>query len=156
MLIGAADWCLRSDVVTNSRVQGSTGRDGMDLVNCRRVLIEDSRIEGSDDGLCFKTQADAGLGRYIAADVLVRRCYISSECCNAIQFGSRTEVDMRNFTFKVLGLRHRFGPPLTSISAPRHPSCARASTLSRTTSHIYLSPAPPCTRRGPCSTWRPC
>jgi polygalacturonase len=76
-------------------IDGKTGRDGFDLVNCRNVLIEDSRIEGSDDGLCFKTQADQGLGPWKAANVVVRRCYLSSECCNAIQFGSRTEVAMK-------------------------------------------------------------
>ena len=61
-------WCTAlhnsSDVlVSRLFVDGRFGRDGMDLVNCRRVTIEDSRIEGSDDGLCFKTIADNGLGR---------------------------------------------------------------------------------------------
>ena len=86
--------------VQNLFVDGSKGRDGIDFVNCRDVLVEGSRIEGSDDGLCFKTQADSGLGAYPAADVLVRDSSISSECCNAIMFGSRTEVDMSNFTFR--------------------------------------------------------
>ena len=80
-------------------IDGSKGRDGMDLVNCRDVLIEDSRIDGSDDGLCFKTQADTGLSAWQARDVVVRNAQISSQCCNAIMFGSRTEVDMHNFTF---------------------------------------------------------
>ena len=73
-------------------IDGKTGRDGLDLVNSRDILVEDSRIEGSDDGLCFKTQADDGLGAWPARNVTVRRSYLSSECCNAIQFGSRTEV----------------------------------------------------------------
>lgn len=81
-------------------IDGSKGRDGIDFVNSRDILIEDSRIEGSDDGLCFKTQADDGLGAWPASNVTVRRCYLSSECCNAIQFGSRTEVDMTGFSFE--------------------------------------------------------
>eukprot|EP00746_Dinoflagellata_sp_MGD_P158670 gnl/MRDRNA2_/MRDRNA2_86521_c1_seq3.p1 gnl/MRDRNA2_/MRDRNA2_86521_c1~~gnl/MRDRNA2_/MRDRNA2_86521_c1_seq3.p1 ORF type:complete len:496 (+),score=56.55 gnl/MRDRNA2_/MRDRNA2_86521_c1_seq3:75-1562(+) len=98
-------WCSvmhnASDVhVAGLFIDAKTGRDGLDLVNVQRVLIEDSRIEGSDDGLCFKTQADAGLGAFPSLDITVRRCYLSSECCNAIQFGSRTEVDMRNITFE--------------------------------------------------------
>ena len=75
-------------------IDGSKGRDGLDLVNSREILIENSRIEGSDDGLCFKTQADSGLSEWIAESVYVRDSYLSSHCCNAIQFGSRTEVDM--------------------------------------------------------------
>jgi polygalacturonase len=83
-------------------IDGKTGRDGLDLVNSRDILVEDSRIEGSDDGLCFKTQADDGLGAWPARNVTVRRSYLSSECCNAIQFGSRTEVDMSEFSFEDL------------------------------------------------------
>jgi polygalacturonase len=46
-------WCTAlhnaTDVyVSKVFVDGKFGRDGLDLVNCRRVLIEDSRIEGSD------------------------------------------------------------------------------------------------------------
>ena len=80
-------------------VDGRYGRDGMDLVNCRRVVVEDSRIEGSDDALCFKTISDNGLDMQPAHDVVVRRTNLLSTWCNAIQFGSATEVDMRNFTF---------------------------------------------------------
>lgn len=61
-------------------------------MNCRNVLVEDSRIEGSDDGLCFKSIARDGLARWPARDVVVRRCELYSTWCNAIQFGSATEV----------------------------------------------------------------
>ena len=44
-------------------VDGSRGRDGLDLVNCQDVLVEDARIEGSDDALCFKTITNNGLGQ---------------------------------------------------------------------------------------------
>ena len=123
--------------VSNLFIDGKTGPDGLDLVNSRDILIESSRIEGSDDGLCFvsmhqiiqilhsaarhptsvrcrlmpsvrcwdqKSQADAGLGAFPATNVTVRQSYLSSECCNAIMFGSRTEVDMSDFTFEDLVL----------------------------------------------------
>lgn len=97
-------WCTvlhnASDVhVSGLFVDGSGGRDGMDLVNCRRVLLEDSLIEGSDDALCFKTIKNNGLASFPSHDITVRRSRISSTWCNAIQFGSATEVDMSNFTF---------------------------------------------------------
>jgi beta-D-xylosidase 4 len=102
-------WCTAlhnaTDVhVSRLFVDGRTGRDGMDLVNCRRVLIEDSRIEGSDDALCFKTIIDnrggKSLAGWAAEDVVVRRTTLLSTWCNAVQFGSATELDMRNFSFR--------------------------------------------------------
>lgn len=98
-------WCTvlhNATDVTLSRVfiDGRAGRDGLDLVNCRRVLIEDSRIEGSDDALCFKTISNRGLGAHGARDVLVRNVDVGSVWCNAIQFGSATEVDIANVTFR--------------------------------------------------------
>jgi len=83
-------------------VDGSTGRDGLDLVNTRDVLIEDSRIEGSDDALCFKTIKNSGLHAYPSYRVTVRRSEIASTWCNAIQFGSATELSMSDFAFSDL------------------------------------------------------
>ena len=59
---------------------------------------------GADADRCWhqKSQADAGLGAFPATNVTVRQSYLSSECCNAIMFGSRTEVDMSDFTFEDL------------------------------------------------------
>jgi hypothetical protein len=90
-------WCTAlhnaTDVyVSELFIDGKYGRDGMDLVNCRRVLIEDSRIEGSDDGLCIKSVSAHGLETYPAAHMVVRRTELFSTWDNAIQFGSATEV----------------------------------------------------------------
>jgi hypothetical protein len=86
-------------LVTSVFVDGSTGRDGMDLVNCRDVVVEHSRVEGSDDALCLKSISNDGLGRFPSRDTVVRNCSVISTWDNAIQFGSATEVDMTNFTF---------------------------------------------------------
>ena len=100
-------WCAAMHNATRVHVSrvfvdGAAGRDGMDLVNCRDVVIEDSRVEGSDDGLCFKTISDGGLAAHPARDVVVRRTALFSTWCNALQFGSATEVDMTNFSFSDL------------------------------------------------------
>ena len=87
-------------------IDGGNGRDGLDCVNCRRVLVEDVRIEGSDDALCFKSISNDGLAGCPTRDVLVRNATISSTWDNAVQFGSATEVDMANFTFENV----RLGP----------------------------------------------
>ena len=103
-------WCMvfhnASDVsISRVFIDGAMGRDGIDLVNCRRVLIEDSVIEGSDDALCFKTIKNDGLGAWPSFNVLVRNTTISSTWCNAIQFGSATEVNLTNFTFRDVRIR---------------------------------------------------
>ena len=98
-------WCTvlhNASFVAVSRlfVDGFDGRDGLDMVNCRHVLVEDSRIEGSDDALCFKTISNDGLAAHPSFNVTVRRSMIASRWCNAIQFGSATEVDMHGFTIE--------------------------------------------------------
>ena len=70
-----------------------------------------------------KSQADAGLGAFPASNVTVRQSYLSSECCNAIMFGSRTEVDMSDFTFEdlILGSVRTslpLNPSLLGIASP--------------------------------------
>ena len=66
----------------------------------RRVTVQDARIEGSDDALCFKTIRNGGLAAYPSSAVTVRRSSIGSTWCNAIQFGSATELDMTGFAFE--------------------------------------------------------
>ena len=86
--------------VSNGFIDGSTGRDGLDLVNCRHVRIDDSRIEGSDDALCLKTINNGGLGRYPSHNITVVNTSIGSTWCNGIQLGSATEVDMYAYSFR--------------------------------------------------------
>eukprot|EP00936_MAST-01D_sp_MAST-1D-sp1_P002361 g2361.t1 len=119
-------WCTAMHNATNVNVMGvyidgSTGRDGLDLVNCRRVMVEDSRIEGSDDALCFKTITNDGLDRFPSHDVLVRRSAIGSTWDNAIQFGSASEIDMTNFTIEdvVLTSGRKAGIGIVSMDGAR-------------------------------------
>jgi len=63
-----------------------------------------THTQGSDDGLCFKTVAGGGLREYPASDVVVRRTTLASTLCNALQFGSATEVDMHDFVFEDLDI----------------------------------------------------
>ena len=96
-----------TDVVVSDGffLDGRAGRDGIDFVNCRRVLVENARIEGSDDALCFKTISNGGLSRHPSRDVVVRHVLIGSTWCNGVQFGSATEVDMHNFSFHNVRVR---------------------------------------------------
>jgi polygalacturonase len=49
----------------------SPNRDGIDIVDCHHVVIEDCYIESQDDGICFKSGSEYG-----CKDVIVRRCTI--------------------------------------------------------------------------------
>eukprot|EP00666_Eupelagonemidae_sp_cell4sb_P001223 gene1223-193_t len=85
-------WCTVLHNVTDAHihhlnVDAGTARDGIDVVSSKRVLIEDSVIEGSDDGLVP------------SRDYTVRRSYIGSTGCNALKWGSASESDFTNFTF---------------------------------------------------------
>ena len=87
-------WCAQAHNITDLHIadlfiDGFTGRDGFDLINVRDVLVENSRIEGSDDALVFKTETPAIAGPH-SRNVTVRNCLLASRTCNAIQFGSHT------------------------------------------------------------------
>ncbi len=53
-------------------------RDGIDIVDCHHVLIEDCYIQSEDDGICFKSGSEYGV-----KDVVVRGCMIDKLNVNA-------------------------------------------------------------------------
>jgi hypothetical protein len=83
-------------------VAAETGvRDGINVINSSDVRVSRSRIEGSDDALVFKS--DYALGRtFVSRNVRVRDSTILSTENNALQFGSETCGDFRDFRFEHL------------------------------------------------------
>lgn len=85
-LIKPACWTqvyIESDNITVKNIKVNTGkltpnRDGIDIVDCHNVLIEDSNFETEDDGICFKSGSEYG-----CKDVIVRRCVIDKLNVNA-------------------------------------------------------------------------
>jgi polygalacturonase len=85
-LIKPACWTqvyIESDNITVKNIKVNTGkltpnRDGIDIVDCHNVLIEDSNFETEDDGICFKSGSEYG-----CKDVIVRRCTIDKLNVNA-------------------------------------------------------------------------
>jgi polygalacturonase len=109
-----------------------TPRDGIDLMGCRNVLIEDctircfehvdydrdirdgERLYAGDD--CIGVKSDYALGRRLDTEnVVVRRCKLTSGC-NPIQFGSETTGNFRNCHFSDIEIVHagKAGLGLTS------------------------------------------
>jgi alpha-glucuronidase len=85
-----------------------TGRDGIDLMQCRDVMITNSRIDclrreggrpaGGDDAI--KLGSDLSLGTVLPSEnIVVRNCVLASGC-NALQFGSETIGPFRNIRFE--------------------------------------------------------
>tara|TARA_R110002049_G_scaffold299104_1_gene489181 strand:+ start:4920 stop:6272 length:1353 start_codon:yes stop_codon:yes gene_type:complete len=85
-LIKPACWTqvyIECDSVTISNVKVRTGnlqpnRDGIDIVDCHNVLIEDCDIKSEDDGICFKSGSEYG-----CVNAIVRNCTVDKLNVNA-------------------------------------------------------------------------
>lgn len=110
-------WTCRLERCEDAVVRGVTIRngaygvqnctDGIDLVCCRRVLIEKCDIETGDDGICLKSD----LGKEVPAerhpvmsDIVVRDCVIATTC-NATKIGTETVGDIENVLFERITVR---------------------------------------------------
>lgn len=83
----------------------STGitRDGLDLVDCGQVLVEDCRFDTGDDAVCLKTHSPRGL-----RDITVRRCRLRS-FTNAVKLGTPTYGPVEDLLFEdlvIVGTRY--------------------------------------------------
>ena len=85
-MIDPACWTqvyIESDNVTIRNITVHTSnltpnRDGIDIVDCHNVLIEECDIKSEDDGICFKSGSEYG-----CKDVVVRNCIIDKLNVNA-------------------------------------------------------------------------
>ncbi|MDR3675892.1 MAG: glycoside hydrolase family 28 protein [Acidobacteriota bacterium] len=65
--------------------------DGIDITDCTKVLVTDCDVNGSDDGICLKSD-DPGGG---CIDVEISRCRVRSSA-SAIKFGTASDGAFRN------------------------------------------------------------
>jgi polygalacturonase len=85
------------------KVDSPDDRDGINFINSSNVELADSLIEASDDAVAFKS--DYALGKTLVSENnVVRDTTIKSTENNALQFGSETCGNFRNFTFKNLNI----------------------------------------------------
>lgn len=100
---------IESDSITIRNIKVHTGnltpnRDGIDIVDCHHVLIEDCDIKSADDGICFKSGSEYG-----CADVVVRNCTIDKLNVNAgncFKFGTDGLGSFMNFDVSGLTLKN--------------------------------------------------
>ncbi|WNH11499.1 glycoside hydrolase family 28 protein [Thalassobellus suaedae] len=111
-LIKPACWTqvyIESDDITIKNIKVNTGnltpnRDGIDIVDCHNVLIEDSFIQSEDDGICFKSGSEYG-----CKDVVVRRCVLDKLNVNAgncFKLGTDGLGSFMNFDISELTLKN--------------------------------------------------
>ena len=89
-LRNAAEWTLVTDQCENLTISGILldsknywNNDGLDIVDCRHVIIKDSFIDASDDAICFKSHSKD----HLCEDIEVRNC-IARSSASAFKFGT--------------------------------------------------------------------
>jgi polygalacturonase len=85
------------------KILSTMDRDGVNFVNTWNVEVRDSRIEGQDDALSFKS--DFALGRTFTSEhIHVHSSTILSTENNAIQFGVESCGDFRDARFEDIAI----------------------------------------------------
>lgn len=85
-MIDPACWTqvyIETDSIVIRNIKVHTGnltpnRDGIDIVDCHNVLIENCDIKSEDDGICFKSGSEYG-----CKNVIVRNCVLDKLNVNA-------------------------------------------------------------------------
>ena len=110
-MINSATWTIVAgnceDVVIRNVKQiasEDTSSDGIDLLHCRNVLVEDCFMRNDDDAICVKTP----WGSSPARDILVQRCVIWNERARGLGLISETRRDIENVTFRDCDIIHDF------------------------------------------------
>lgn len=113
-LIKPACWTqvyIECDSITIRDIKVNSGnltpnRDGIDIVDCHHVLIEDCFIQSEDDGICFKSGSEYG-----CKDVVVRNCEIDKlnvRAGNCFKLGTDGLGSFMNFDVSGLILKNAF------------------------------------------------
>ncbi|HLW08381.1 MAG TPA: glycosyl hydrolase family 28 protein [Marinilabiliaceae bacterium] len=107
-MIDPACWTqvyIESDSIIIRNIKVHTGnltpnRDGIDIVDCHNVLIENCDIKSEDDGICFKSGSEYG-----CKNVIVRNCILDKLNVNAGNCFKLGTDGLGSFmNFKVSGL----------------------------------------------------
>ena len=97
-LRNAAEWTLVTDQCEHLTISGILmdsknywNNDGLDIVDCRHVVIKDSFIDASDDAICFKSHSP----EHLCEDIEVRNC-VARSSASAIKFGTVSRGGFKN------------------------------------------------------------
>jgi hypothetical protein len=94
-----ADWVQVYDQCENLKINNITvdskafwNNDGLDIVDCKNVLLTNSFIDATDDDICFKSHDATKL----CENVEVRNC-VARSSASGIKFGTVTSGGYKNF-----------------------------------------------------------
>jgi polygalacturonase len=98
----AAMWCLVNLEANNLTIRNVTihsllsgNRDGIDIVDCHHVLVENCTIASEDDSICIKSGTRRGVD-----DVTIRHNHVlQSIVANGLKFGTASYGSFSNVTF---------------------------------------------------------
>jgi polygalacturonase len=99
MVKNAAEWVVVCDQCQNLKIDKITvdskafwNNDGIDIVDCKDVVISNSFIDASDDAICFKSHDPTKL----CENVVVRN-NVARSSANGIKFGTVSSGGYKNF-----------------------------------------------------------
>lgn len=77
--------------------------DGIDIVDCRNVLVADCDVDACDDGICLKSESRDGR----CENVLIENCRVRSSA-SAIKFGTASQGGFRKVTVRGIRIRDTY------------------------------------------------
>jgi Glycosyl hydrolases family 28 len=76
------------DITVKSNV--ARNNDGLDITDCKHVIVRGCDIDSEDDGICPKSSS-----KFTCDDILIENCRIRSSC-NALKFGTASVGGFKN------------------------------------------------------------
>lgn len=85
-------------LIENITVRSNVARnnDGIDITDCKRVVVRGCDIDSEDDGICPKSSSGVG-----CEDMLIENCRVRSSC-NGLKFGTASVGGFKNVTVRNL------------------------------------------------------
>ena len=97
-LRNSAEWTLTCDQCEHLTISGILmdsknywNNDGLDIVDCRHVLIKDSFIDASDDAICLKSHSND----HLCEDIEIRNC-VARSSASGFKFGTVSRGGFKN------------------------------------------------------------
>lgn len=113
-----ACWCQQYELCTGLLIEGIKvdakaywNNDGLDVVDCKDVIVRDCFIDSADDAYCFKSHHRDG----VSENILVENC-IGRSSANGIKFGTMTVGNFKHFKFKNMTIYDTYRSAITIAS----------------------------------------
>lgn len=113
-----ASWTQQYELCENLLIEGIKvfataywNNDGLDVVDCRNVVVRNCFIDSADDSYCFKSHHADGLSE----NILVENC-VGRSSANGIKFGTMTVGNFRHFVFRNMKIYDTYRSAITIAS----------------------------------------